>query len=155
MTYILYLLVIVSLCALDQFTKYLIVSHFSLNEAITIIKNFFDIRYIRNYGAGFSILQNETSFLYMISFIAIIGLGYLLITSKKTEKFNRFCYLLIISGALGNLIDRLRFTYVVDFFDFVIFNYDFPVFNVADIYITIGCVLLILSIILENKNAKY
>lgn len=155
MTYILYILITVSLCGIDQFSKYLITSHFNLNDYIVIIKDFFDIRYIRNYGAGFSILQNETSFLYMISLLAILGLSYLLLTSKKSEKLNRFCYLLIIAGALGNLIDRLRFTYVVDFLDFMIFNYDFPVFNIADCYITIGCFLLMFSFLMENKNAKH
>ena len=153
MLYIFYLMIVLCLAGIDQFSKFLITANFELGQVKTVIAGFFDITYVRNYGAGFSILQNETSFLYMVSFLAIGSLTYLLLTSKKSEKLYRFCYLLIISGSLGNFIDRIRFRYVVDFLDFVIFHYDFPVFNIADCYITVGCFLLILAIFRENKHA--
>lgn len=153
MLFLLYFLVVFSLVGLDQFTKYLIVSHYNVGDYTTVIDNFFNIRYVRNYGAGFSILQNQTIFLTMISLLAVVALSYLLYTSKKNEKVQRFCYLLIIAGSLGNVIDRIRLTYVVDFLDFILLGWDYPVFNFADCCICVGCVLLMLSILLENKNA--
>ena len=139
---------------LDQISKNIIVSKFSLNESITVIKDFFNITYVQNFGAGFSILQNQTSIFYLISIFALIFLGYLLYKSKKNEIINRISYLLIIGGTLGNLYDRITHKYVIDFLDFYIFGYNFPVFNVADMFITVGCFILIFSILLENKNAK-
>lgn len=153
MLFLFYLLVVVSLVGLDQFSKYLIVSHFDVGEGFKVIENFFSIHYVRNFGAGFSILQNQTVFLSMISLLAVCGLSYLLYTSKKSEKLNRLCYLLVISGSLGNFIDRIRIGYVVDFLDFILLGWDYPVFNVADCFICVGCLLLMISVLLENKNA--
>ena len=153
MLFLLYILVIATLVGIDQFTKYLVVSHFNVGDFKQIINGFFSIRYVRNFGAGFSILQNQKIFLSMISLLAVFALSYLLYSSKKSEKFNRFCYLLVIAGSLGNFIDRIRIGYVVDFLDFIIFGWDYPVFNFADICICIGCFLLMLSILVENKNA--
>ena len=84
----------------------------------------------------------------------IIVLSYLLVKAKKNDTLSIISYILIISGALGNLIDRVRLGYVVDFLDFKIFGYDYPVFNVADSFITVGCFILIIMVILESKNAK-
>lgn len=155
MIYALYTLAIVVLTTLDQFSKYLIVTNIKDgNNAIVLIKDFFSLTYVKNYGAGFSILQNQKIFLIAISIIAIVIIGYLLINAKKNESLNIVCYLLIIGGSIGNLIDRLKLGYVIDFLDFNIFGYDFPVFNFADCCITIGCILLIVSLLLENKNAK-
>lgn len=154
MLYILYLLAIVVLVAADQFSKYIVVLNIAEGTKITLIKDFFNLTYIKNYGAGFSILQNQTVFLTVIGILAIIFVGYLLVKSKNNETLNRICYLLIIGGTIGNLFDRIRFKYVVDFLDFYIFGYDFPVFNIADSFLTIGCILLIISILLESKNAK-
>lgn len=153
--FLVYILVIAILIGLDQYTKYLIVSNFSLYEVKDIINNFFSLTYVQNFGAGFSIMQNQRFFLSAVSIIAIILFAYMLYKSKKDEYLNSFCYVLVIAGAMGNLIDRIRLNYVVDFLDFLIFNYDFPVFNLADCYITIGCFLIMISVFLEEKNAKH
>jgi len=155
MLYILYLLLIVVLVSIDQFSKYLIVSNVALDtKDIVLVKNFFNITYVRNYGAGFSILQNQRLFLVLVSFVAVIVVAYLLVKSKNNETISRICYLLIIGGAIGNMIDRLLIGYVVDFLDFNIFGYDFPVFNLADCFITIGCFLLMFVTLLEIKNER-
>lgn len=154
MLYVLYLLAIVVLISADQFSKYIIVRNVAENTNIVLIKDFFNITYVKNYGAGFSILQNQKCFLVGVTILAIILVAILLIKSKNSEAFNRICYLLIIGGAIGNLLDRINLGYVVDFLDFYIFGYNFPVFNVADSFITVGCILLILSILMENKRAK-
>lgn len=150
----LYLLLITIFVLIDQLVKKAVVTSLLLGEPVTIINSFFYLTYVRNYGAGFSILQNATLFLIIISIIAIIILGYELLHSKKWDTWSNLAYLLIISGACGNLIDRLRLGYVVDFLDFKIFFYDYPVFNIADSYITIGCFMLIIKVLLENRNAR-
>lgn len=155
MLYALYLLAIIVLVTIDQFSKYLITQNlFDGVKEIVLIKDFFNITNVKNYGAGFSILQNQTIFLIVVTFVALGFVTYLLLKSKNSESLNRVCYILIIGGALGNLIDRLTLGYVIDFLDFYIFGYDFPVFNLADSFLTIGCILLIISILLENRRAK-
>lgn len=155
MLYILYLLTVVVLVTADQFSKYLIVNSIAESEQIVLIKDFFSITYVKNFGAGFSILQNQRIFLLLVTVIAIIGLSYLLVKTKNNEPLNRICYVLIIGGAIGNMIDRLTIGYVIDFLDFNIIKYDFPVFNLADCFVTIGCFLLIISTLLEMKNEKH
>ena len=155
MLYALYLLAIVVLVTIDQFSKYLITQNlFDGVKEIKLIDNFFYITNVKNYGAGFSILQNQRIFLIIVTIIAIIFVAYLLIKSKNSESLNRVCYILIIGGAIGNLIDRITLGYVIDFLDFYIFGYDFPVFNLADCFLTVGCFLLIISILLETKRVK-
>ena len=151
MTMFLYVFAVVIMIAADQFSKFFIVRNFALGQKMTIIPGFFQLTNVRNTGAGFSILTDQTAFLSAVSAIAVIALLYLL--RKENNKYIRIAYLMIISGALGNLIDRIRLGYVVDFLDFVIFGYDFPVFNVADSFITVGCILLILLNLKETRHA--
>lgn len=154
MSYLVYLVAICIFTLLDQLSKKQIVDYLKLGEKIEIIKGFFNITHVRNYGAGFSILQNARLFLSLVSIIAIVVLVYLLVTTKKKDTLTSMSYLMVISGALGNLLDRLRQGYVVDFLDFKIFGWDYPVFNVADIFITIGCFLLIIISLKGEKDAK-
>ncbi|MBQ1568043.1 MAG: signal peptidase II [Erysipelotrichaceae bacterium] len=154
MIYIFYVLFVTILVILDQYVKNLVVLNIELSKRIPLIDDFFSLTYVRNYGAGFSILQNETVFLSVLSIVAVLVLAYLLIKAKKSDTVSIISYILIISGALGNLIDRIRLGYVVDFLDFKIFGYDYPVFNIADSFITIGCFILMITVILESKNAK-
>lgn len=152
MDYALYIVIVVIFVTIDQLGKYTIVKNFVEASKKIIIPDFFEITYVKNYGAGFSIMQNQTILLIAISIFAIIVVSFFLIKAKKDDKLNKCAYLLIIGGTLGNLIDRIRYSYVVDFLDFYIFNYDFPVFNFADCFLTIGCILLIISILVESKR---
>ncbi len=154
MIYFLYILFILIFVVIDQIIKNTVVNNIALNQVIVLIRNFFNLTYVRNYGAGFSILQNATVFLSLISIVACVVLFYYLIKTDKKDLVSKISYLLIISGAIGNLIDRLKLGYVIDFLDFKIFGYDFPVFNIADCYITIGCFILIIKVLLESKNAR-
>ena len=139
---------------LDQITKSLISTYLNLNESIEIIKDFFYIRYINNKGASWGILENNRILLIGLSIIAIIMIIRYSYSFKKT-KLNTYGFGLLLGGILGNLSDRLIFGYVKDFLDFIIFRYDFPVFNIADISIVIGVVLLIISILKgEDKNGS-
>ena len=139
---------------IDQISKCFISAYLKLNESITIIKDFFYIRYINNTGASWGILSNSKTLLIILSIIAIIIIIRYMNTFKKTI-INMIGFGFLLGGIMGNLCDRMIFGYVKDFLDFIIFHYDFPVFNIADIFIVIGVLLLIISIIKgEDKSGS-
>ena len=139
---------------LDQLIKIIVMNNMSLHQEIAIIPNFFSLYYITNTGAAFSILGNQTLLLIIISaFILILIKEYI----KREKDFTKISILslgMIIGGTLGNLFDRILHKSVIDYLAFDIFTYSFPVFNLADIAITIGAGLLLLSYILENYKKK-
>ncbi len=147
-----YFVIIVLIIALDQLMKALIRFHMDLNTTIPLIDGIFHVTYIHNYGAAFSLFENKTFFLIGMQLIVI---GAMIIFLAKKHKKENWSFLLslsmIVAGGLGNLIDRIRFGYVVDFLDFKVW----PIFNVADIAVCTGCGLLILYILwLEPKSKK-
>ena len=139
---------------LDQLIKIIVMNNMSLHQEIAIIPNFFSLYYITNTGAAFSILGNQTLLLIIISaFILILIKEYI----KREKDFTKISILslgMIIGGTLGNLFDRILHKSVIDYLAFDIFTYSFPVFNLADIAITVGAGLLLLSYILENYKKK-
>ena len=134
------------LIIIDQIIKYL-VQNYIIND-IVIINNFFSITNLSNYGAAFGILSNNIYFLIFISLILI----YFIISEikKNNNKGYIISLLMILSGALGNLIDRIFRGYVVDYISFELFSISFPVFNFADMLITFGTIYLIYMIIKEK-----
>jgi len=135
-------LIIVSIIiTLDQISKYYI----SLNYDYFLNRNilFFSINYIRNYGAAFNIFEGNRIFLSSISIFSSLILIYFIFFSKKLNTFDRYGLSLILSGSLGNGIDRIIKGYVIDFINLKLFN--FPIFNIADIAINIGCIILIFN----------
>ena len=125
---------------IDQITKFLIKTSFQLKQSIPLIKNIFHLTYIRNFGAGFGILQQQKWILVFISIIVIGVIFYYLDKIKDKEKFLQIIVGLVLGGTIGNLIDRLAYGFVVDFLDFRIW----PVFNFADSFVTIGVIGLII-----------
>ena len=154
MHYLIYFFIVTVLVFIDQFSKSLIVSTIDLNQSITVIKGFFNITYVRNFGAGFSIMQNATTIFYIITPICLILFIYLLIKTKEKDYLSKTALLLMIGGTIGNFLDRIINVYVVDFLDFIIFGWDFPVFNFADICLTIGVSIYIVSLLKESKNER-
>ena len=150
--YLIYLFIVVSLVSLDQYTKSIILNYFELYQSKTIIDGFFSLTYVQNFGAGFSIMQNARTTFLIITPICLVGFTYLFI--KSNDKLSKTALLLMISGTIGNFIDRIVRVYVVDFFDFIFFGWDFPIFNVADIFLTVGVCLYIIALIKEEKDAK-
>lgn len=128
--------------SVDQISKYIIISNMSLGESIPVIRPVFYITYILNPGAAFGMLANRTTFFIIISLLVIIGVivGYRYL--PKERAWTRVATALVVGGALGNLIDRIRLGKVIDFLDFRVW----PVFNLADTAIVTGALLLILEV---------
>lgn len=134
--------------AIDQILK--LVAELN-NVHISVIKNFFNLTYVQNTGAAWSILQGKTALLIIISIVMLV-LIYSMTFSFSNTKFNDFAFGLLFSGVFGNLIDRVFCGYVRDFLDFEIFGYNFPVFNIADMAIIIGVILLMVASIKGEKE---
>ncbi len=140
------------LLILDLVSKFIITKVFMVNESLVLIKNFFALTYVHNYGGAFSILNGKVSFISIVSLIVVILLIYYLIKEKKHNNYEVLSYSLVLAGALGNLLNRLIYGYVIDFLDFNILGYNYPIFNLADIFIVIGIFLLIIYLIKEEKS---
>jgi lipoprotein signal peptidase len=143
------ILTIIVLIALDQLTKYIAVTNLQPIHKVVLINGFFNLTYIENRGAAFGALQGARWFFVILAAAVIIAGGIYYARMPKTKKtlLLRISMLLIGGGTIGNVIDRLFRTYVVDFLDFIIFGYDFPVFNLADIFIVVGTGLLMIYIL--------
>ena len=135
---------IIVLVALDQFTKYLAVIHLKDKPAYIIINGILELNYLENRGAAFGMLQNQKVFFIFVAVVILGVIGYVLFKTPDAKKYRILHLLLslIAAGAIGNMIDRVRFDYVVDFIYFVLIN--FPIFNVADIYVTISTIALVI-----------
>jgi signal peptidase II len=138
-------ILVITILSLDQLTKFIATKNLILNQSTPIIKGIFHLTLIHNRGAAFGILKNQIPLFVFTSIFAII----LIYRSLKNARHNLYSFSLglILAGALGNLIDRLFFGYVIDFLDFRIW----PVFNIADSAITIGAILLGYSILKKDR----
>lgn len=130
--------IIAAILVLDQITKYMVKSRFMLNESIAIIDNFLHLTYVRNFGAAFGILKHQKLFFILLTSAVLIGIIIFVRNQARIHPIVKFSLSLIVGGAVGNLIDRVAYGYVIDFFDFRIW----PVFNIADMAIVIGACLL-------------
>ncbi len=141
----------------DQYTKYLIRSGFRLSETIPVISGYFNITYVRNTGAAFGFMANADPSFRVPFFLTVpvIALGVILVLIKRLPDSDvkmSTALMLVVSGAIGNLIDRAALGYVVDFLDFHWrYQIHFPSFNVADSVICVGVGLMMLDII--NQGA--
>ena len=135
-----YLIVISILCFLDQYSKVYI--SLNINKLINKDLLILTIEYIRNYGAAFNILSGSRLFLSLISIISTIILMYLIFI-RKDNRINKYGLSFIVAGSIGNGIDRIFYGYVIDFIK--IKFVDFPVFNIADIAINIGILVMIIN----------
>ena len=145
-------IMIIILITIDQYTKHLAVLHLKDKPAYPIIQGVFELNYLENRGAAFGMLQNQKGFFILISCIVLMAICYILFKMPEDKKYNIMHILLVLiaSGAVGNMIDRIRLEYVVDFFYFVLIN--FPIFNMADIYVTVACVLLSVTLLFFYKD---
>ena len=143
-----YIIIALTIAA-DQITKRIISENMALGETIPVIENVFHITYVRNTGAAFGILQGQTVFLVTVTTILLSAV--LIFYHKRTKGCHftlPFALALIFGGGAGNFIDRLMVGSVVDFLDFRVF----PVFNAADIFVTTGCGLLIVYVLIFERD---
>ena len=150
MAFLSYILFTAAVVAADQYTKYLTLTNIPLYADVPFIPGFLGFTYVRNYGAAFSSLQGQ-QWLFVLIFLALtVAIFWEYFKSPMPfSKFERWCIAAIYAGGLGNMIDRVRFGYVVDMIETLFM--DFPVFNVADCFITCGCFAMIFSLIFFNK----
>ena len=130
---------------IDLLIKIIVINFMELYDTIKIIPGFFNITYVRNTGAAFSILEDSRIFFIVITFIALIVIYLFLLKDKVLNKYQTFLYSMLIGGIVGNLVDRIIYGYVIDYLSFNIFGYSFPVFNIADCFIVISVILLVLN----------
>jgi signal peptidase II len=158
-----YILLAAAIVALDLFTKQLVLANFRLHESLPVIPNFFDLVYVRNYGAAFGLgNRTDSSLVPLLLSIGAVGVFiFVVIYSLKVAMTDRVLQAglhLIMGGAIGNLIDRFRFGYVVDFLDFYVvvggIERHWPAFNVADSAIVVGIGLLMLDMFRKPAEAE-
>ncbi len=136
-------LLILLIIILDQTTKYLIKNFLPKGDSLPLIKNLLHLSYVQNFGSAFGIFKKGTVFFIFVSSIAIVFIILLFLYERSRNKRLRLSLAMILAGAVGNLIDRLKFGYVIDFIDIRIW----PVFNIADSFITIGAIFLIYELL--------
>ena len=129
---------------IDIISKRLVISYMFLDMSISVIDNFFSITYARNTGVAFSFLDGYVDLIIVMTIVVIL-LIFKYVKDNINNNIDLFGYSFIIGGAMGNLIDRIVYGYVVDFLDFNIFGYNYPIFNLADTFIVIGVGILIFN----------
>ncbi len=155
--YLLLALVAGTVIVVDQLTKVAIMQHMRLHESISVVPNLFSLTYIRNPGAAFGLLAGSSNAFRMVFFgitslFALALLGTILFRMAEKDWLGQLSIAGILGGAIGNLLDRLRFGEVIDFLDVYIESYHWPAFNVADSAITVGVIFLIVHFAFEKKE---
>lgn len=150
-----YIILLIIGIIIDQVTKIWAISNLKGKDSIIVIKNWLHLNYVENSGAAFGIFQDATIIFAIITIVVCFGISYYLLkNSNNIDIYIKLPLVMIMSGAIGNLIDRLRLGYVVDFIYTPLGGiYDFPVFNFADIFVTVSAVFLIFAVyFLEGKD---
>ena len=140
----------------DQYTKFMITLHIPLSYSVNVVEGFFNLTHVRNSGVAFGIFSEQNSELkpYLLIFVSIIAIIAILVIFHQTGKEKRLVQgglVLVFSGAIGNLIDRVLHKEVIDFIDIFFNNRHWPAFNVADACITIGVMLLAADLLMSSK----
>ena len=146
---------IVLILFFDQLSKIFIINYFQTNNSIIYLTSFLNFELIWNEGIAFGLLSFENSKVYnFISIIIFLVVLIILFVIYKTKNFTVYFYSMIVGGALGNLLDRVRYSSVPDFIDFHIGEFHWFIFNIADIFISIGVICLIMVEIFGKKELK-
>ena len=150
--YIFGILALVVLIGFDQWTKYLAAHFLKGKEAIPLIPDVFELQYLENQGAAFGMFQNKIIFFVILTVVILLGIGFLYYKLPPTRHYFALHSLAVVlaAGAIGNMIDRIQYHYVIDFLYFKCIQ--FPVFNVADCYVTISMILLCILVLFYYKD---
>ena len=151
MMFIMFLIFAIAIVAADQLTKLWVVAQIPLHSQVEAIDGLFHLTYVRNYGAAFSSFQGMRWLFVALFLLLTVALVWEYFKKPLPfSTFERWCLAAIYGGGLGNVIDRVRLGYVVDMIEVDFMS--FPVFNVADCFITCGCIALMVSLVLFNKK---
>lgn len=136
----------------DQFTKFQAIKYLKDQKPYVIIKDYFELHYVENYGAAFGILQQmRVLFLIITSLVLLFIIFYLFKNHQNLTVLAKFSIMLLLGGAIGNFIDRARLGYVVDFLRVnVTKSYDFPVFNIADMAIVVSTIFIVYVVLFDK-----
>lgn len=137
---------------IDQLSKFLV--HKYLQSGLVIIKDFFQLKYLQNTGAAFGFLKDARFFLIMITVSVLVVIAKMIKEEKQISKLSFWIYSLMIGGIFGNFFDRIVRGHVIDFLSFKLFNSEMPIFNLADSFIVIGAILIIVDFIREIYENK-
>ena len=155
---IVFVLISILLIVIDQLSKAFIVKSYSIGHGIAIINNFLSLYHVHNTGSAFSFLADKEWGIYVltaISSVLALGVFYLMIkVSSRRDFLTSGALMLLFSGAVGNLIDRYRLHYVVDFIRFDFGSYTFPIFNIADICAVLGTIIIIAILLFLPKRVE-
>lgn len=149
------LLAVIFLVGVDQITKYLAVLKLKDQDSVVIIRNVFELLYLENQGAAFGLLQGKKVLFLTLTVVFLIFIVCVYFRMINIRKFRplRILIVFLTAGAIGNMIDRIWHNYVIDFFYFSLI--DFPVFNVADIYVTISCIVFLILFLFYYKEEDF
>lgn len=139
--------------SIDLCSKQLVAHFMNVGQSIKLINNFFYLTYARNKGAAWSILEDKRILLLIITVLVLFLINKYM-NKEKLSKLENFTYGMIIGGIVGNLFDRIVYGYVIDFLDFKLFGYDYPIFNLADSFIVVGVIILIIMYIRSEYHAR-
>ncbi len=145
--YVISLLIII----MDIVSKIIVKNFLPLNRSIKIIDDFLYLTYSKNIGVAFSFFSGAKLFIILSTILILVMIIYYIL-NNKLSKMEYYGFFFIIGGAIGNLIDRIIYGYVIDFIDIYIFNYDYPIFNIADIAVVSGVILLIINNFIKERR---
>ena len=147
------LIFIAAAVGIDQVLKLIVTNTLEIGQSVPLIEGVFHFTYVRNFGAAFSILQNKQMFLIVITGIVMAAAAVILFKNiKSMGRLASFSLAAGIAGGIGNIIDRIRLGYVVDFLDFKLI--DFPVFNFADCCVVVGAFALVAAVFISDKKDR-
>lgn len=150
--YLFDILLFIFLILIDRLTKYYAIRSLKGRPSVSLINGFLELNYLENYGAAFGLLKNQKIFFILIAIVVFITSLYVIARTPSKKKYNAIhvCLVSIVGGAIGNMLDRFIYGYVIDFIYFKSLN--FPIFNFADIYITVMTILFVLFLLFYYKE---
>lgn len=150
--YIIDFIILICCIIMDRLTKYFAIKKLKDHPSISVFSGILEFRYLENSGAAFGLLKNQKNFFFLLGFFVVFASIYVLIKTPARKKYicAHIFLTCIMAGAIGNIIDRLLYGFVVDFIYFYIIN--FPIFNIADIFITIGTAILTILLLFYYRE---